>query len=310
MSAYILSKFFELHLHRSNGNEFQALFNELMTRSHDGFVAVRPWGNHGDRGNDGYIPKELRFFQLFAPMNEPSPTVACTKAVQDFGKLETAYPGLKSYNFVLNDKFSGIPAPIAEQLHKLHKSKPALQECEPMGAHALRKKFEALSIADQEMLVGQAPSSPPKSFDFSALGAVLKELADSDVDEVDLTAIILPAAFDAKAEFNGFSDHVKMQLAQYARRISIVDRMLVARDASWSQAIADEVGTRYSSLPAELDADSRFWELIESIIPPIARGHTHSLKAYREAALLVVAKYFETCDVFENPNSTAAAEAH
>jgi len=309
VSAVVLSTYFQLRLYKSNGGQFQDLFNELMTRSDAGYRAVRPWGSHGDRGNDGYVPAQLRFFQLYAPSAYANPVTSCAKAVDDFAKLEEAYPDLKHYHFVMNDKFLGIPAPVAESLSALKKSKAVLEDCSPIGAFQLRATFEALSQEQQILMVGDLPSSTPKELDLSALGEILKELADADDDSVHLDRIDLPAEFDLKAEFNGFSSVVKYRLTQYARRSHLVDRMLAHRDSSWLQVISEEVKQRYGDLPSELSADERFWSLSESLIPGVAKAHSHSLKAFREASLLIIAKYFETCDVFENPNSTSAAEA-
>lgn len=191
MSAYVLSTYFQLRLHNSNGNQFQDLFNDLMARSHDGYSAVKPWGNHGDRGNDGYVPAELRFFQLYAPSSEANPVTSCAKAVGDFSKLEAAYPGLKHYHFVMNDKFQGIPAPVAESLHALKESKSVLGDCGPIGSHQLRTKFEQLPQTQQTLIVGDLPSQFPDALDLSILGAVLKELADADEDLVHLDRIDL-----------------------------------------------------------------------------------------------------------------------
>ncbi len=310
VSAYVLSTYFQLRLHNSDGNQFQDLFNDLMARCHDGYSSVAPWGNHGDRGNDGYVPSELRFFQLYAPISAGNPTTSCSKAVGDFSKLEAAYPGLKHYHFVMNDKFKGIPAPVAESLHALKKSKSKLGDCTPIGSHQLRSKFEKLPQPQQILIVGDLPSRTPDDLDLTTLGALLKDLADADDDSVHLDRIDLPAEFDVKAQFNGFSDGVKALLTHYARRSHLVERMLTSRDASWLQAVSEEVKDRYQKIPIDIASDDRLWRLSESLIPKVAQHHTHSLKAYREASLLVIAKYFEACDVFENPNSIAPAKTH
>lgn len=310
MSAFVLSTYFQLRLHKSNGNQFQDLFNDLMTRSQGGYVAVKPWGSHGDRGNDGYVPAELRFFQLYAPSSEANPVTSCSKAVGDFSKLEEAYPNLKHYHFVMNDKFQGIPAPVAESLGKLKQGKSTLGDCSPIGAYELRSRFEALSQEQQILIVGDLPAFIPKQLDLSILGVILKELADTVDDSVHLDRIDLPAEFDAKAEFNGFTSVVKSRLTQYARRSHLVDKMLSHRDSSWLQTISEEVRQRYIDTPDDATPDERFWLLSESLIPEFAKAHSHTLKAFREASLLVIAKYFEACDVFENPNSIVAPKAH
>ena len=41
---------------KKGGNEFQDFFSEIMEKCHPGdFQRVCPWGNVGDRKNDGYL---------------------------------------------------------------------------------------------------------------------------------------------------------------------------------------------------------------------------------------------------------------
>lgn len=311
MSAKVLSMYFENLLLRSSGDQFQKVFNELMTRAHDGYVSVQPWGALGDRGNDGYIATELRFFQLHAPSGAaPNAHVSFKKSVADFAKLLGAYSNLKHYHFVLNDRFQGVPNPVSQAHNQLQQSNTQLIDCFPIGCLQLRSKFEGLSQEKQVLIVGDLPAKTPSELDLSVLGALLKDLADAEDGEVSLTRIDLPAEFDIKSEFNGFSNEIKLQLRHYARRSYLVDKMLSSRDPSWLQVISEEVGLRYKSVLNEVDPDRRLLKLAESLIPVLASAHPHSLKAYREAAYLVIAKYFETCDVFENPNSTHTSKAH
>lgn len=311
MSAKVLSLYFENMLLRSSGEQFQRLFNELMTRLHAHFVPVQPWGKLGDRGNDGYIATELRFFQLHAPSGAvPNAKSSCDKAVVDFSKLLAAYADLKHYHFVLNDRFNGIPAPVAAAHIQIKKSNNQLDECFPLGCHDLRNRFEGLEQEKQILIVGDVPSKIPGELDLTVLGTLLRDLADADDDDVALGRVDLPAEFDIKADFNGFSPEVKLQLQHYARRSHVVDRMLASRDPTWVQAISEEVGSRYQSLSGETDPDVKLWKLAELLMPEVARNHPHSLRAYRESAYLVIAKYFEACDVFENPNSADTPKAH
>jgi len=296
---------------RSSGEHFQRLFNELMSRFHSGFVPVQPWGNLGDRGNDGYIHNELRFFQLHAPSGtSPTSKTSSEKAKNDFSKLLAAYSGLKHYHFVLNDRFQGIPSPVVLAHESISQSNSQLEECFPIGCHDLRGRFEKLDQAKQILIVGDLPSKIPHELDLTVLGSLLRDLADADDDDIALGRIDLPAEFDIKADFNGFSDDVKLQLQHYARRSHVVDKMLASRDSTWVQVISEEVSSRYKSLSNENVSDVKLLKLAELLIPQVAKSHPHTLKAYRESAYLVIAKYFEACDVFENPNSTNTTKAH
>lgn len=57
------------------------------------FARVRPWGNVGDRKNDGYLKSKRQLFQLYAP-NELTAAVTIAKIEEDF---TGALPHWKEY---------------------------------------------------------------------------------------------------------------------------------------------------------------------------------------------------------------------
>jgi hypothetical protein len=65
--AYYEQKF-ENEFLRAKGEAFQILFERLMGLAYKAdFMACRPWGNQGDRKNDGFLKSERRLFQVYAP---------------------------------------------------------------------------------------------------------------------------------------------------------------------------------------------------------------------------------------------------
>ncbi len=59
---------FETAFLRAKGNEFQTFFERLMGLAYKAdFMACRPWGNAGDRKNDGFLKSQRQFFQVYAP---------------------------------------------------------------------------------------------------------------------------------------------------------------------------------------------------------------------------------------------------
>jgi hypothetical protein len=60
--AYYEVKFENVFL-RAKGNEFQTFFNRLMGLAYKAdFMPCRPWGNIGDRKNDGFLKSDRRLF--------------------------------------------------------------------------------------------------------------------------------------------------------------------------------------------------------------------------------------------------------
>ena len=78
----------------SKATAFQDLFTALMSKAHPGdFIPCRPWGNIGDRKNDGYLKSERMLFQVYAP-NELKAADAVAKIERDFAE---ALPHWRDY---------------------------------------------------------------------------------------------------------------------------------------------------------------------------------------------------------------------
>lgn len=59
---------FKLKIYQATGEEFQRLFNSVMTAYYGvNYQSVRPWGNKGDGGNDGFLANKGHYFQVYAP---------------------------------------------------------------------------------------------------------------------------------------------------------------------------------------------------------------------------------------------------
>lgn len=96
-------KDFRIAFLESKGDAFQRLFEKLMSKAHpNDFMACRPWGNVGDRKNDGYLPSARILFQIYAP-NEMSAAEATKKIDEDFeGAKEHWEKYFDEWNFVHN----------------------------------------------------------------------------------------------------------------------------------------------------------------------------------------------------------------
>ena len=53
---------FKLKIHEANGQVFEDIFTAIMNYIDTDFQSIKPWGNIGDRKNDGYIPSKRYVF--------------------------------------------------------------------------------------------------------------------------------------------------------------------------------------------------------------------------------------------------------
>jgi hypothetical protein len=307
-------QFFQLKVYRVSGDDFQRLFNQVMGYTHPGFQAITPWGNWGDGGNDGWIPDEGHYFQVYGPRPttsaDDSETTALKKAIDDFDKLPKKWQDVRHYSFVMNDRFQGIPAPIGSALQKLEKDK-RLTSARGFSMANLMELFMQLALDKRQDIIGGIPPADITFIDPREVAALLKSLADNA--DTHLTFLTDKAPdFDEKIEFNGLTDPVSAKLRALSYQVSLIDDFLDSRDSGLRQAIAQEIRDYYQQSKLDIpegleDAGNRryFW-LVDRLIPSTVT-HPHSVGAYRAAAELVIAKYFETCDAYDHPNGTVTA---
>jgi hypothetical protein len=106
---------FENKIFKADGNAFESLFTEIMNYAEPDFQQIKPWGNIGDKKNDGYIPSKGIYYQVFAPeeIRKSYPEVV-EKLKTDLKGLLEQWSPVKEFHFVVNDKFKGVN-PEAEQ---------------------------------------------------------------------------------------------------------------------------------------------------------------------------------------------------
>jgi hypothetical protein len=121
---YLLIQF-KLAIYSKKGNEFQTFFENIMEKAYDDFQRIRPYGNEGDRGNDGYRKESGIYYQVYAPQTpQTNYTKAVKKLKEDFYKLKNNWDDIskiKEYYFVFNDKYNGSTQKLEEAITELEK---------------------------------------------------------------------------------------------------------------------------------------------------------------------------------------------
>lgn len=122
---------FRLRIHEKTATEFQTFFESVMLFAFNDFSKIRPYGNQGDAGNDGYRPDVGEYYQVYAPKNpEEKEAEAAKKLKEDFQKLKSTWDKIseiKLYYFVFNDKWSGTSIEIEKALAELKTANPEIE---------------------------------------------------------------------------------------------------------------------------------------------------------------------------------------
>lgn len=110
-------------IHEKNATEFQSFFENIMENAFPDFQKIRPYGNKGDGGNDGYRPDAGIYYQVYAPMNpKEKEAYAAKKLKKNFQDLKTTWDQIskvKAYYFVFNDKGTGTGIEIERRVNPI-----------------------------------------------------------------------------------------------------------------------------------------------------------------------------------------------
>ncbi len=132
LDKYYLLLQFSNKILKKSGTEFQSFFENIMVKAFSDFQKIRPYGNKGDGGNDGYKKNQGIYYQVYAP-NEPkiNESKASTKFKEDFEKLQKSgwdkISNIKEYYFVFNDKYNGSTQQLEKTISDLEKANPNIK---------------------------------------------------------------------------------------------------------------------------------------------------------------------------------------
>ncbi len=281
---------------RDRGEAFQDFFATLMELRYPGgdFVRVRPWGNVGDRKNDGYLRSQRKLFQCFGP-EEMKPITKCTtKVKEDFtGALPHWKAHYDKWIFVHNDP-QGLPPQVLKillELTKKHKPVEALH----WGVMDLLSEFKGLQPSQVASLLGPAPERKDVvGVRVEDVKRLLDHIAlQPEPDQAD----VRPVPAD-KLQHNQLSDAASTLLTAGMTRADVVKKYL--------RGVADQ--TRYDRVAAAFKL--RYQELRAEGIPPdeilaelqrFVSGASVASPTHQAATLAILAFFFETCEIFERP---------
>lgn len=315
---YFYNCFFRLEMYKRSGEEFQIFFSDIMRQINPEFVKVAAFG--GDGGNDGCIPSEGCYYQVYAPKpttsSSYSDSSALKKSLKDFKKLKEHWdntgilPNISKYHFVYNDRFTGIPTEIIRALSDIQ-SFYNLTESGCICSNKIEDFFEEFPEGKKLRLLGRAPmTEAPFEINPSALGGLLQHLAHQNSNSLGLLTNESAPAWQKKIQINGINDLLAQRIKTYNTQRFRINDYLQSSGLIDSQGIAEQVREVYSTSKKYIPdttkdhATVRYFWMVDMLIPPEIL-HSESqiiIQAYRNVAEIVLSYYFETCDVYEDPN--------
>ena len=116
---------------------------------------------------------------------------------------------------------------------------------------------------------------------------------------------LIAPEFDEKIKFNGLSNRVGRLLGAAALQTDVVDDFFSNRSGTHRQDLRDHLAVIYAKeRDATTDATSRADLIFFAILGAITPTSSSLKSAVQNAALVVMAYYFEACDIFEGPDAS------
>lgn len=293
-------KDFEIAFLRAKGDAFQTFFEQLMGRAFKAdFMACRPWGNVGDKKNDGFLKSDRRLFQVYAP-NEMAEALAKKKISEDFaGALEHWGYYFDKWSFVHNS-YDGLPPHVQELLLETERQNPGVK-IEPWCLEELRVVFSRLSLDDLRSWFNYTPPtiSEQASIGFDEIRIVLEDIAAREMPGNHPVLSVDPG----KLRANRLSDSVQALITAGMAKAPLVKQFFDEWHApTYGERMAKAFAARYVELKScspPLHPNEIFHELQQW-----TGGEKPKSSAQLAAVLAVLAYFFDSCDIFE-PAPTA-----
>ncbi len=289
--AWVELKFENLYL-KARGESFQELFSTLLEKRYPGdFVRVRPWGNVGDKKNDGHLPSARTIFQCYAP-NELTAADAIKKINADFmGALAHWPDDFDRWIFVHNSK-AGLGPDVLKALLDLQTNHPG-KLVQSWGYEELLREVLFLEEGQLTSFLGAAPTRQAiVDLGMEDLVPVLDQIARHSVKpEID----VRPVPPD-KLTRNMLSMSVETLLLAGMVRTPLVRQYFSAKPGD-----RDRLAARFQAEYAALRVGTSSPDEIFHALQRLATGDRMATPAHQAASFAVLAFFFEECDIFERP---------
>lgn len=291
----IARQLFQNKIYKSNGQAFEDMFTAIMNYSEEHFQAIKPWGNIGDRKNDGYIKDKGIFFQVYAPEEiEKSYVNTVHKLKIDFTLLKNQWDPINEFYFVINDKYKGVNADCEIAIKEI-KNKYNLVKAEFLTAKDMENLLFLLEDDQILSISGFIPDPAGiKQIDYSILDEVIGYIMKLPLIKASEQKIILPD-WNEKILFNNLSNPIATLLNSGYLQIYSLEKYLNNNSNFLADTLRDKLNKVYSDEKEILKGDDLFWSMVERLSP-------RNEQAFQTIVIIIMAKYFETCDIFENPS--------
>jgi len=294
----VVRMFFKFKIQSLVGMAFQDFVNQILGYAEKDFLPIKPWGNIGDRKNDGCVPSKGIYYQVFAPEDlGKSYKQTIDKIKRDFtGLLEHyTHSAVRTYYFVVNDRYKGVHPDIPRLMEEL-KQKYGLEEAKILCAKDFENMLFELTDDEIHAVVGPLPDpSQVALLDYSILDEVIAYIMAQPIQPSDTSTLVVPD-WEEKIAFNGLSRRIAGLLNSGMMHIGSLEEYLQNNGDHVAQVLRDHLHDVYYDERERAIGDDLFYTILERLSPRMQL-------TFQNTVLVIMAKYFETCDIFEEPDT-------
>lgn len=285
---------FQNKIHSAKGQAFEDLFRAIMTYAYIDFQSIKPWGNIGDRKNDGYRKTEGIFYQVYAPEDSQKSYPTLVKKLKaDFTGLKRQWSPVNEFYFVINERYNGVNADCEIILQDI-KNSNNLAKAGFLTAKDLENILFNLTDDQIFSITGFIPDPAKiKSLDYSILNEVVSHIMHLPLTRGNNLGLV-PPNWDDKIKFNGLSKPVSDLLNGGFWQINSLDAHLKNNSNFLADSLRDKMNGIYLQESKYQTGDRLFWAIVNCASPK-------NEQMYQASVVVIMSKYFETCDIFEEP---------
>ncbi|GIG59259.1 hypothetical protein Lfu02_36310 [Longispora fulva] len=282
-----------------HGSAFESFFQNVMSLSHDDFVPVRTHGNIGDLSADGLSLHSGKLYACYGPEVFDAKKVEEKFASDLEGAMSKRGGEFTTFVFVHNDT-RGLHPKVASLLAQARRDHVPLL-FEPLSPSQLRQKVLRLPRGEVEDLFGA--EIPVHDVAYGIGLADVKPLLDHLVEKRTPAnrqhrPPNLLQVSDQKMEYNRLSEDERETLRLAMMHTYLLDDYYDnVADVTARDDAADGFRAYYQEL-AEVctTPDQIVYELGHYVL-----GNLRADRARERALDVVLAYFFETCDIFDAP---------
>lgn len=291
------NKFYE-----ADKQSYEDLFTKIMQNQDSNFKQIKPQGSLGDGKCDGFNEKTGEYYQVYAPEELTGNETTL------LSKMDTSIAGLlkfwkekgfdvKKFNYVIKDNYRNVYALVYTNAKVIAKKYEI--ECEVITCKDVEDVFIKLSDEDVFDVIGLIPDPLNiENVEYDVLHEVIGFLLNSKVPKISENIPVQPD-FDKKIVFNSLSKITGDFLNAGQRQGFVIKEYFELNSKFFKEELRQIFNNIYKQALSEIpESETKNDEIFQYILD---KSSPKDNFAYYNAVYILMAYYFEYCDIFETP---------